>query len=184
MPQIPPRQQQIIQTHAQLIVAATQCAAQHHIPPEFERALQVSAQNGWTDLVATIRKIIAGNRSAALLEPLDEEDRTIAEAILNGIQNPATLPDPNAQPDAAMATPGLAAMIHAARSGQAEALQLLGNMAEQMTASGGDMARLGGIMKRLVDGERDLEVLTKGMGAQGESLVTSLLEELGKLESH
>jgi hypothetical protein len=184
MAQLPPRQQQIVQTHAQLIVAAVQCAAQHNIPPQFEHALQTSANNGWTALVAVIRKIIAGDRSAALLQPLDEEDRTIAEAILNGIQNPATLPDPNAQADPTLATPGMAAMIHAARSGQAEALHLLGNMAEQMTAAGGEMAQLGGIMKRLVDGERDIEILTKGMGAQGESLVTSLLQELGKLESH
>ena len=46
------------------------------------------------------------------------------------------------------------------------------------------MARLGGIMKRLVDGERDPEVLTKGMGAQGESLILSLLDELARLEAH
>jgi hypothetical protein len=39
-------------------------------------------------------------------------------------------------------------------------------------------------MRRLVDGERNAELLCKGMGAQGESLVLSLLEELGKLEAH
>lgn len=184
MAKLPPREQQIVQMHAPLINAAAQCAASRSIPPEFEQALQTSAANGWTALVNAIRKIIAGERSAALLNPLDEEDRVIAEAILNGIQDPEMLPDPNAGADASMATPGLASMIHAARSGQVEALQLLGNMAEQMTATGGDMARLGGIMKRLVDGERNPEVLTKGMGAQGESLVLSLLEELGKLETH
>jgi hypothetical protein len=57
-------------------------------------------------------------------------------------------------------------------------------MAEQMTRAGGDLARLGGITKRLVDGERDPDRLCKGMGAQGESLVLSLLGELGKLERH
>ena len=43
------------------------------------------------------------------------------------------------------------------------------------------MAALGGIMKKLIDGERDPEVLTKRMGARGESLVLSILEELGRL---
>jgi hypothetical protein len=57
-------------------------------------------------------------------------------------------------------------------------------MAEQMTRVGGDMARLGAIMKRLVDGERDAEPLCRGMGAQGESLVVTILEELGRLEAH
>ncbi len=184
MSQLPPKTQQIVQMHAPLIVAAAQCAASGNIPPEFEQALQTSAANGWTDLVAAIRRVIAGERSTAILGPLDEEDRTIVEAILRGIQDPATLPDPEAAPDASLATPGLAQMIHAARCGHIHALHLLGDMAEQMTAAGGDMARLGGIMKRLVDGERDADKLTKGMDAQGASLVVSLLEELAKLEAH
>jgi len=35
-----------------------------------------------------------------------------------------------------------------------------------------------------VDGERDPDVLCRGMDAQGESLVLSILSELGKLEHH
>ena len=184
MAQLPSKEQQIVQTHAPLIVAAAHCASIGSIPPDFEEALQRSASNGWTELVAAIRKVIAGERSTALLHALDEEDRAIVEAIMRGVQDPSTLPDLDAQTDASMATPGLAQMIQAARSGHIEALHLLGNMAEQMTAAGGDMARLGGIMKRLIDGERDVDVLTRGMGAQGESLVVSLLEELAKLETH
>ena len=83
-----------------------------------------------------------------------------------------------------MAAPGMAAMIHASRSGQPQALQTLATMSEQMTSASGDMAKLGGIMKRLVDGERDADKLSRGMGAQGQSLLVSILEELGKLEAH
>ena len=54
-------------------------------------------------------------------------------------------------------------------------------MAEQMTTTQGDMRQLGGIMKRLIDGERDPDVLTKKMSANGKQLVMQLLEELGKL---
>jgi hypothetical protein len=181
---LPPQQQQIIQTHAQLIVAAVQAAQARTLSPELDQALKVSEQNGWTQLVNTIRKIISGNHALSLMNGLDAEDATIIEAILRGIQDPATLPDPNAQPDASMAAPGLAAMINAARTGQPQALQMLAGMAEQMTAAGGDMARLGGIMKKMIDGERDPDRLGKGMGAMGKSLLHSILEELGKLEAH
>jgi len=57
-------------------------------------------------------------------------------------------------------------------------------MAEQMSQAGGEMSILAAIMKKLIDGERDPEVLSKGMGAQGESLVNTILEELGKLQLH
>jgi hypothetical protein len=57
-------------------------------------------------------------------------------------------------------------------------------MAEQMVRAGGDMARLGGIMRRLVNGERDFEVLSKGMGALGRTLLLDILSELGKSAIH
>ncbi|HGG60497.1 MAG TPA: hypothetical protein ENK26_11390 [Gammaproteobacteria bacterium] len=182
MKKLPDAEQQIVQTHATLIVASVQAAQSGLISPEFEQALNVSAQNGWTALVAALRKIIAGDRSSAVLQGLDEEDQTIVRAVLRGIQDPATLPDPAAQADASVAAPGLAALIHGARAGQPQALRMLAGMAEQMVAAGGDFARLGGMMKRLVDGERDIDKLAQGMGAQGRSLLNSILEELAKLD--
>jgi len=185
MAQIPSRQEQIITAHAALIVKVAITIQNSDLLPDLQHVLKVSEENGWVDLVAAIRRILNGERElAGLVVGLDEEDSTIIEAILRGIQNPETLPNPNAQPDASMAAPGLAAMIMDATRGNAQALELLANMAEQMTGAGGDMARLGGIMRRLVEGERNPEILTKGMSAQGESLVLGLLEELGKLETH
>jgi hypothetical protein len=185
MAQMPSRQEQIITAHAALIVKVATTIQNSDLLPDLQHVLKVSEENGWVDLVAAIRRILNGERElAGLVVGLDEEDSTIIEAILRGIQNPETLPDPNAQPDASMAAPGLAAMIMDATRGNAQALELLANMAEQMTGAGGDMARLGGIMRRLVEGERNPEILTKGMSAQGESLVLGLLEELGKLETH
>jgi len=83
-----------------------------------------------------------------------------------------------------MAAPGLAHMIHAARTGNAQALALIGNMAEQMSTVGGPMARLAGIIRPMIQGERDPDRLTKGMDSQGERLVLEILAELGKLEAH
>ena len=184
MSELPPRHQQIVQAHAGLIVGVVQAIQNRELLPQIEEALRVTAQNGWNELVAAIRKIIAGARDRSVFQGLDDEDTVIVEAILRGIQNPATLPDPNVEADPTMAAPGLAHMIHAAATGNVEALQLVANMAEQMTRVGGDMGRVGGIIRRLVDGERDPNILCQGMTAQGESLVLSIIEELGKLELH
>ena len=75
-------------------------------------------------------------------------------------------------------------MINGARSGNLETLQLLGGMAQQMLRAGGDMARLAGSLRPLVQGERDADKLTEGMSAEGEKLVLAILEELGKLDRH
>ena len=75
-------------------------------------------------------------------------------------------------------------MINGARSGNLETLQLLGGMAQQMLRAGGDMARLAGSLRPLVQGERDADKLTEGMSAEGEKLVLAILEELAKLDRH
>ena len=54
-------------------------------------------------------------------------------------------------------------------------------MAEQMIKLPGDMRRLGGIINRLLSGERDPDKLSKGMDQSGRQLVLDLLEELNKL---
>lgn len=151
---------------------------------KLEPLLKQAEQAGWKNLVTVIRRIYAGQRETGMLEMLDEEDRVIASSILQGIQNPATLPDPDAMPDGTMAAPGLASMIQAAASGNVQALSLLGNMGEQMSKVGGDMSRISGIFRRLVNGERDPDTLTKGMAKRAEELTLSILQELGKLEKH
>jgi len=182
--ELPTGREQIIRTHARLITAVVQAVGHDALPQELEHALQVSAQNGWTALVRAIRRILAGERVMTRLGPMDEEDATICEAILRGVQDPATLPDPNQQPDPSLAAPGLAQLIHEAGTGHTQALQALASLAEQMTRVDGDMGRLGGLMKRLVDGERDPERLGRGLTAQGRSLLLAILESLGRLESH
>ncbi len=178
------RQQQIIQSHAGVIVQVVQCIGNPTLIPQTEEILQVSEKNGWGDVVKVIRRIIKGERDENLLLGLDEEDSTIVAAILLGIQNPATLPDPNKPADASMAAPGLAHMIHQAATGSPEALEIISQMAEQMSAAGGDMKNLGSIIRKMINGEREPKVLSRGMGAQGRQLVDSILEELHKLSGH
>jgi hypothetical protein len=157
MAMIPERDQQIRQAHATLIHQVVKACQNQEAAVELNSVLEVALQQGWNDLVNTIQLIVKGNRDASMLNALDEEDSVIIKSILDGLQNPASLPDIEQQGDATMAA------------------------AEQMTSAPGDMARIGGNIKRLVDGERDADILCKGMGPSGEQLMLNLIEELNKL---
>jgi hypothetical protein len=184
MSDFPDRHEQIRLVHAEFIrqVAATCGNAERRA--EFDALLASAEQSGWSELVGALKRIAAGERGPEAFRGLDEEDQIIADAILRGMQDPSTLPDPARRQDPTMAAPGLAHMIHAARTGNAQALALIGNMAEQMSTVGGPMARLAGIIRPMIQGERDPDRLTKGMDSQGERLVLEILAELGKLEAH
>lgn len=184
MTQLPTRKAQIVQAHAALIVAVVKAVHNPAAAAELEHTLDTARRNGWTDLVKSIHRILKGERDQTLLIGLDEEDTVIIEAILKGVQDPRTLPDPEQKANPIFAAPGLAQMIHRAARGNAQVLNILADMSTQMSGAGGDMAKLGGIMRRMVNGERNADELSKGMSVQGRSLVASILEELGKLEAH
>ncbi len=181
MSTLPERSEQIRLAHADLIHLVVAACGDAERRGELEQVLAVALQNGWEELVGVIRQIVAGRRDAALLAGLDEEDRVIAESILRGLQDPASLPDPAARANPALAAPGLAHLIAAAGRGDAQALSGISLLAEQMVQSEGDMRLLGANIKRLVDGERDADRLCQGMGAHGSQLMLSILEELGRL---
>jgi len=75
-------------------------------------------------------------------------------------------------------------MIDAAGRGDTQALQLLANMAQMMSKAGGDMTRLAGAIRPMLNGERDPERLCKGMSSKGEQLVLGILAELARLAAH
>ena len=181
---LPDKHRQIILAHAGLINAVAIACLNPDRGQDVEPLLEAAAANGWEELVIVLRKILAGSREPSLLEGLDEEDSVITEAILRGIQDPSTLPDPNARPDPGMAAPGLAHMIDAAGKGNAEALQLIANMAEMMSKAGGDMARLAAAIRPMINGERDPEILARGMSDKGHQLLISIIDELQQLNPH
>jgi hypothetical protein len=181
---LPDKSQQIVLAHAGLIRAVVIACQNREQLAMVVPMLEAAQANGWQSLVLSIRRILGGARDVNVLAGLDEEDRVIVEAILRGLQDPTSLPDPLSRPDPGMATPGLAGLIHAAATGDVVAIQLLGDMASQMLRAGGDMARLSGILRRLVNGEHDSDLLCRGMSPRGTQLVVSLLEELGRLRAH
>ena len=181
MTDMPSHEEQIRVSHAILIHQVVHACQNETAKQQLKPMLDMATQQNWHELVATIKKILSGQRSETLLQGLDEEDAIIIKSILMGLQNPATLPQAQQQADPTMAAPGLAQMINAASRGDTQALQAASFMAEQMTNTEGDMRQLGGMMKRLLDGERDPDVLTKKMTTNGKQLVMQLLDELNKL---
>lgn len=184
MTSIPEQKEQIRLSHAILIHQVVHACQNDTAKQQLKPMLDMATQQSWHTLVKAINDIVAGQRDEKLLINLDDEDKVIVESILMGLQNPATLPDVEQQADPTMAAPGIASMINAASRGDASALQAASFMAEQMTNTQGDMRQLGGIMKRLIDGERDPDVLSKKMTENGTQLVMQILDELGKLSTH
>ena len=184
MAHLPDAVEQVLLMHAPFIHAVVGALRDRSRLPELLETLSVAERQGWPRLVAALRQVVDGKRDDSLKLGLDDEDRIIVDAVLRGLENPATLPPLDKKPDASAAAPGLAAMIDASARGDAQALAALANMAEQMVRAGGDMARLGGLMRRLVNGERDAEQLAKGMGALGRRLLLDILDELGKSRLH
>lgn len=182
--QTPDKQEQILQTHAGLIIAVVQTIHNPELGPQLDHVLKQSEQNGWGGLVAAIRKIVAGNRDNNLLVGQDDEDRIILDSILKGIQDPNTLPKPEQQGDASTAAPMLAKLINDASRGDHDAVIMLGGLAEQMSGAGGDLANLSAVVKDMIDGERSIDKLCSRMGPQGESLITAIIAELAKLDIH
>ncbi len=182
--QTPDKLEQILQTHAGLIVAVVQTIQNPELKPQLDHVLKQSEQNGWVGLVAAIRKIVAGSRDNNLLAGLDDDDRVIIDAILKGIQDPTTLPKSEQQGDATAAAPMLAKLVNDAGRGDHDAVIMLGGLAEQMSNAGGDLANLSAVVKNLIDGERDIDKLCTRMGPQGESLITAIIAELSKLDVH
>ena len=184
MNETPDTTEQILMSHTGLIHRVVMHCQNPGTVPDLEQVLQQAEENDWAQLVTVIRSIMSGSREESILLGLDEEDRVIADSILKGIQDPSTLPALEADFDSTMAAPGIAGLVHASRSGNAQALQIIADMAKQMLAAGGDMGILAGRIRPLVEGERDADKLTEKMSGKGQKLMLEIIEELLKLEAN
>ena len=173
----------IVRENAELIHRAVMAISADAYRPGLEKILAQAELNGWTNLVDGIRKILAGERDLVQLAGLDEEDRTIVSAILQGIQDPSSLPDLINVIDPVIAGPSMADMIHDAATGNSEAGDAIRVVAQQMGSISGDLSRIPDAINLMVIGERREDVLCMDMGVAGASLVQAILEKLKKLEA-
>lgn len=182
---LPPRDLQVLAAHAPLIVAVVQGRGDPAAARHADDLLAALTGAGHGALANALGQVLRGSRPEADQRgALNPDETLILEAVLRGVDDPSTLPDPAETGDPTAAAPGLARMIHASARGDAQALHALSGMAEQMVRVGGDMGRLGGLMRRLVDGERDADVLAARLGPLGTSLIHAILDELAKLDVH
>ena len=175
--------EEILQDHTTLIHRVVMHCNEPGSVPDLAQILQLAEKNDWEKLVETIRSIMSGNRDHSLLQDLDEEECIIIESILNGIEDPASLPSVPADFHSGLAAPGIASLIHASIEGSAQSLNITANMAKQMLEAGGDFAIMAGRIRPLIEGERDLGKLTADMSGQGQKLMAEILAELTMLES-
>ncbi len=78
--------------HLPVILGTFQAIHDPDTADDFRTALSQMEKHGWTNLVAAIRRILAGERNEqALCAPLDLEDSMIIETILRAIADPTTL---------------------------------------------------------------------------------------------
>ncbi len=183
MSNTPDSNEQILQTHAGLIHRVVMHCNNPGSIPDIEQILEQAEENDWKTLVSAIRQIISGERDESMLQGLDDEDKVIIESILRGIQDPATLPELQVDFDSDLAAPGIASLIHEASTGNTSAQQMIANLDHQMQQAGGDLGILAGRIRPLVEGERDIAKLAENMSDKGHKLVSSIIEELSKLEA-
>ena len=174
---------QILQEHSGLIHRVVMHCNNPGCVPDLELVLQQAEDNDWAQLVIAIRDLMSGNRDAGILEGLDDEDRVIVDAILRGLEDPKSLPHLQADFESHMTAPGIAGLVHAARGGHAQAQQILVSMTNQLVQDVGDWRALAGRFHSLVEGERDLKKLSKGLSDEGCTLIAEILQELQRFEA-
>ena len=83
-----------LRQHASLIAAAVMAAQEERHRVDLEESFPQLEQNGWTALVAAIRRVLVGERNEEeLCDGLDLEDSMIVIAILRALEDPSTLDD-------------------------------------------------------------------------------------------
>ena len=83
---------QEMKRHLSIIFGTVQAVLDPGKADEFRIALSQMEQGAWTNLVAAVRQILAGERNEqVLVAPLDLEDSMIIETILRAIADPTTL---------------------------------------------------------------------------------------------
>ena len=182
MDQLDAENKDVVRENAELIHRAVMAVCADEYIPDLEKLLAQAESNGWTSLVEAIRKIREGERDLLQLTGLDEEDQTIVSAILQGIEDPSSLPDLANVIDPAIAGPSMANMIHDAAAGNYAAIDAVSVVSEQMGSASGDFSQIPDAINRMVTGERREDILCKNMGTAGVSLVQEILGELKKLE--
>ncbi len=181
-----------LKRHAQLIIAVVAIIGKPENRPNLEQGLATMERNGWEKLVAAIRRILEGERNQGkLCEDLDREDATTVKAILEGIANPMSLQryisELQATPldtPALRLSPQQSRLVIAIVAGimQPQLHPQLEHVLKNMERKGWNA--LVATIYRIIEGERDMEVLSAELeDASQRLMVKYILEGMEKPES-
>ncbi|HFD11214.1 MAG TPA: hypothetical protein ENJ32_01915 [Crenotrichaceae bacterium] len=173
----------ILNDHAQLIHRVVTHCAEPGTVADLEQFLELAEMNDWVKLVKTIRNIMSGNRDNSLLDNLDEEEYIVIKSILNGIENPETLPPIAIDLNSDMAAPGIASLIHASSQGNVESKNIIEGLTSQMSNAGSEYTTIALSIEKMMRGERNFDKLTEDMSEAGHKLITGIIAELSMLEA-
>lgn len=174
--------QQLVQEHASLIVEVVEACSDKTKKQRLLEDLKVAEQNGWGKLCRAIRMILDGILEREDLGDMDVEDEAIVQAILVGLADPSTLPNPGDNANPMLAPEGLAGIIASAATGEENALQMLARMDTDLAESPvPELQQFGSVLRRLLNGERHTETLTLGLDERSASLIGAVVDELNKL---
>ena len=169
--------------HSSLIHLVVLAVDMPEIHSALEQQLAMAEANGWTALASAVRRIVAGERDIATLEGLDDEDRVIVESILEGIRDRGSLPGLASGIDMDIAAPGIAKMISRIRAGDGgEVRDMFDQLLQQLAQADPELQGLTQVLSRVLEGERDADKLTAGLGSLPACLLRRVLSELEVLD--
>src|SRR3569833_2459909 len=91
MAQLPPAVEQVLRVHAPFIHTVVNALRDRSQLPDLMKQLDATEQAKKTQLVGALRHVIDGRRDPSIKLGLDEEDSILLDAILRGLDTPATL---------------------------------------------------------------------------------------------
>ena len=151
-----------------------------------EQSLTTASQQGnWTALAGVLRRILAGKRDQHLLQGLSEVDTAIAQRALDALVGRVQLDPDSWQTLTSPALPDelvqlVAAVVAAARGDQEVAAALEPVLTEW--ASDQSWTALAGVLRRILAGERDPQLL-QGLEETDTAVVTTILDQLSSQPS-
>ncbi|SDL49850.1 CHAT domain-containing protein [Geodermatophilus siccatus] len=137
----------------------------------------------WAALVQVLRRILAGERDPDILLPdLDPADTAIVTRLLDALAGRVHLQPPSTQPALSTEDPidqwePVLAAIAAASGGDQTARQEVTGYLDGL-ADDSAWAALAGVLRRVLDGERDPQALLAGLDTVDTTIVTRLLDAL------
>ena len=179
-----PLQQQIAAAHLELIQLTLAAAHDPHAQTQLIILLDTMHSDGWQALSHAVQTRLGLSTQEHAACALDDEDRHILELIEHAQRQPAafqTFAQQAAAHNLQHTALALAALIYAATQGEREALETLAEL-HQAADTPAALATSAALI-HIVEGERQIDVLSQTLPEEQAQLVQMVLTALHELEA-